>query len=74
MGSRDEAAEGWRAALALAIKVFILNPHDPIAASLVLHLIYEARERDMRRALGAIDRLPDVAAPTTMIRVEGGPT
>ncbi|HZY50914.1 MAG TPA: sulfotransferase [Devosia sp.] len=51
MVTRDEAAEGWRAALALAIKVFILNPHDPIAASLVLHLIYEARERDMLRAV-----------------------
>src|SRR3972149_2953525 len=33
---------------------------------------HEARERDMRRALAAIDRLPDVAAATTMIRVEGG--
>jgi hypothetical protein len=27
----------------------------------------------MRLALQAIDRLPVVAAPTTMIRVEGGP-
>jgi hypothetical protein len=27
----------------------------------------------MRAALTAIDRLPDVATATTMIRVEGGP-
>jgi len=39
----------------------------------VVMMTHEARERDMRRALGAIDRLPDVAAGTTMIRVEGGP-
>jgi hypothetical protein len=36
-------------------------------------LTHEARERDMRAALAAIDRLPDVATATTMIRVEGGP-
>jgi homoserine dehydrogenase len=39
----------------------------------VVMMTHEARERDMRRALAAIDRLPDVALPTTMIRVEGGP-
>jgi homoserine dehydrogenase len=39
----------------------------------VVMMTHEARERDMRRALTAIDRLPDVAAATTMIRVEGGP-
>jgi hypothetical protein len=33
----------------------------------------EARERDMRAALAAIDRLRVVSSPTTMIRVEGGP-
>src|SRR6266566_3620621 len=38
----------------------------------VVMLTHEARERDMRQALAAIDRLPDVAASTT-IRVEGGP-
>jgi hypothetical protein len=37
-------------------------------------MTHEARERDMRRALGIIDRLPDVASATTMIRVEGGPS
>lgn len=51
MVTRDEAAEGWRAALSLAIKVFILNPHDPMAVSLVLHLIYDARERILLRAV-----------------------
>ncbi len=39
----------------------------------VVMLTHEARERDMRAALSAIDALPDVATPTTMIRVEGGP-
>ncbi len=39
----------------------------------VVMLTHEARERDMRRALGAIDRLDDVASATMMIRVEGGP-
>ncbi|MBI4638328.1 MAG: homoserine dehydrogenase [Candidatus Rokubacteria bacterium] len=39
----------------------------------VVMMSHEARERDMRVALAAIDRLPDVAAATTMIRVEGGP-
>jgi hypothetical protein len=36
-------------------------------------LSHEARELDMRRALTAIDKLPDVATATTMIRLEGGP-
>jgi homoserine dehydrogenase len=39
----------------------------------VVMLTHEARERDMRVALTAIDRLADVATATTMIRVEGGP-
>jgi homoserine dehydrogenase len=39
----------------------------------VVMMTHEARERDMRQALAAIDRLPVVAQPTTMIRVEGGP-
>jgi homoserine dehydrogenase len=39
----------------------------------VVMMTHEARERDMRTALAAIDRLPDVAVPTTVIRVEGGP-
>jgi len=36
----------------------------------VVMMTHEARERDMRAALAAIDRLPVVAARTTMIRVE----
>jgi len=36
----------------------------------VVMMTHEARERDMREALAAIDRLADVALPTTMIRVE----
>ncbi len=39
----------------------------------VVMMTHEAQERDMRTALAAIDRLRVVAAPTTMIRVEGGP-
>jgi homoserine dehydrogenase len=39
----------------------------------IVMMTHEARESDMRRALAAIDKLRDVAAPTTMIRVEGGP-
>ena len=38
----------------------------------VVMLTHEACERDMRAALAKIDRLRDVAAATTMIRVEGG--
>ena len=36
----------------------------------VVMLTHDARERDMRAALASIDRLPVVAARTTMIRVE----
>jgi homoserine dehydrogenase len=39
----------------------------------VVMMTHEARERDMRRALATIDRLPVVSTATTMIRVEGGP-
>ncbi|MBI3636801.1 MAG: homoserine dehydrogenase [Candidatus Rokubacteria bacterium] len=37
----------------------------------VVMMTHEARERDMRAALAAIDRLRVVATPTAMIRVEG---
>jgi hypothetical protein len=33
-------------------------------------MTHEAREHDMRAALEAIDRLPVVAGPTVMLRVE----
>ncbi len=36
----------------------------------VVMMTHEARERDMRAALAAIDKLPVVASRTTMIRVE----
>jgi homoserine dehydrogenase len=39
----------------------------------VVMMTHEARERDMRAALAAIDRLPVVAGRTTMIRVEDTP-
>src|SRR3569833_4437914 len=51
MVTKDEQAAGWRPALALATKVFILSPHDPIAANLVLELLCEARQEEMLGAL-----------------------
>lgn len=61
----------------------ILGQHDISIASVlqkgraaaeavpVVMMTHEARERDMRQALAAIDRLSAVAPPTRMIRVEG---
>ena len=60
----------------------ILGEHDISIASViqkeraargavpVVMMTHEARERDIRAALATIDTLTDVAAPTTMIRVE----
>ena len=58
----------------------ILGRHDISIASVIqkgragavpiVMMTHEARERDMRAALAAIDRLPVVAARTAMIRVE----
>jgi homoserine dehydrogenase len=60
----------------------ILGDHDISIASViqkgrataeavpVVLMTHEAQERDMRDALAAIDRLPDVPLPTTLIRVE----
>ena len=60
----------------------ILGDHDISIASViqkgrataeavpVVFMTHEAQERDMRAALAAIDRLPEVPLPTTMIRVE----
>jgi homoserine dehydrogenase len=60
----------------------ILGRHDISLASVlqkerahteavpVVMMTHEARERDMRAALAAIDKLPVVAGRTTMIRVE----
>jgi homoserine dehydrogenase len=39
----------------------------------IVMMTHEAAERDVRAALAKIDRLPVVALPTTLIRVEGGP-
>ena len=36
----------------------------------VVMMTHEARESDMREAISEIDRLPVVAAPTVVIRVE----
>jgi homoserine dehydrogenase len=60
----------------------ILGEHDISIASViqkgrataeavpVVLMTHEAQERNMRAALSAIDRLPEVPLPTTMIRVE----
>jgi homoserine dehydrogenase len=57
----------------ISIASMIQKGRGPREAVPVVMMTHESRERDMRRALGLIDRLPDVASPTTMIRVEGGP-
>jgi homoserine dehydrogenase len=57
----------------ISIASMIQKGRGPSEAVPVVMMTHEARERDMRRALGLIDRLPDVASATTMIRVEGGP-
>ena len=49
--NRQEAAAGWRSALALAVRVLILNPHEPIAADLLLRLIHQARQIEMLTAV-----------------------
>ena len=63
----------------------ILGDHDISIASMiqkgraageavpVVMMTHEATERDVRAALEKIDRLGDVALPTMLIRVEGGP-
>lgn len=51
MVNRDERAAGWRPALSLAVKVFILSPHDPVAANLVLHLLHDGRQTEMLAAV-----------------------
>jgi homoserine dehydrogenase len=60
----------------------VLGDHDISIASViqkgrataeavpVVLMTHEAQERDMRAAVAAIDRLPDVPLPTTLIRVE----
>ena len=57
----------------MSIASMIQKGRGPREAVPVVMMTHEARELDMRRALNAIDRLPDVASATTMIRVEGGP-
>ena len=57
----------------MSIASMIQKGRGPREAVPVVMMTHEARELDMRRALSAIDRLPDVASATTMIRVEGGP-
>jgi homoserine dehydrogenase len=39
----------------------------------IVMMTHEAAERDVRAALARINRLPVVALPTALIRVEGGP-
>ena len=51
MVTKDEQAAGWRSALSLAEKTFILHPHDPLAANLLLHLLHNARQADLLDAV-----------------------
>ena len=57
----------------ISIASVLQRERAPREAVPIVMMTHEARELDMRRALAAIDRLPDVATATTMIRVEGGP-
>lgn len=51
MVSKTEQAMGWRSALSLAVKVFVLKPHDPLAANLVLRQLHNARQSGMLAAV-----------------------
>ena len=54
MVDKEEAAAGWRPALALAVKALVLHPHDPIAADLLLRLLHGARQTDLLALVVAI--------------------
>jgi homoserine dehydrogenase len=57
----------------ISIRSVLQKERHDVAAVPIVMMTHEARERNMRAALAAIDRLPDIATATTMIRVEGGP-
>jgi homoserine dehydrogenase len=57
----------------ISIASMIQKGRGPAEAVPVVMMTHEATERDIRDALAEIDRLPVVALPTTVIRVEGGP-
>jgi homoserine dehydrogenase len=54
----------------ISIASLIQKERHHVAAVPVVMMTHEARERNMRAALEAIDRLPVVASPTVMLRVE----
>ena len=54
----------------ISIASVIQKGRAAVEAVPVVMMTHEARERDMRAALAAIDKLPVVAARTTMIRME----
>jgi homoserine dehydrogenase len=56
----------------ISIASVIQKGRAAVEAVPVVMMTHEALERDMRRALLEIDRLPVVADRTVMIRVEGG--
>jgi homoserine dehydrogenase len=56
----------------ISILSLLQKGRDAAEAVPIVMMTHEARERDMRAALAAIDRLPVVATRTTMIRVESG--
>jgi homoserine dehydrogenase len=54
----------------ISIRSVLQKERHDVAAVPVVMMTHEARERNMRAALEAIDRLPVVAGPTVVLRVE----
>jgi homoserine dehydrogenase len=55
----------------ISIASVLQKERHEVAAVPIVMMTHEARERDMRRALEEIDRLPVVASRTVALRVEG---
>jgi homoserine dehydrogenase len=56
---------------AISIESVIQKGRDEAAGAVpIVMLTHPAREASVRQALAAVDRLPDVAGPTRMIRIE----
>jgi sulfotransferase family protein len=46
-----EQAHGWRGALPTAVDALVLYPHEPVAADVLLRLLYEARQKQLLKTL-----------------------
>ncbi len=51
MVQKSEHAAGWRAAVAVAARALVLNPHEPLAAQQLLQQLYSARQLEMLEAV-----------------------